>query len=161
MKPSPNLVTTDLSGRMFILSKPSSEHLHENMRDLRSVGIDLMVSMLEQKEAAALGLQNEGDACRQYQIGFMQFEIQDLGLPDVKLFTSLIGEITNKLRSGQHVAVHCRAGIGRSGMVACCVLIRLGFTSEDAIKHVTKARGVAIPDTDEQIAFIHQFSAAH
>ena len=45
-------MTTDLSGRMFIMAKPSSEHLHEDMRDLRSVGIDLMVSMLEQVNVA-------------------------------------------------------------------------------------------------------------
>jgi protein-tyrosine phosphatase len=29
--------------------------------------------------------------------------------------------------SGAHVLVHCRGGVGRAGVIACCWLIRLGL----------------------------------
>jgi protein-tyrosine phosphatase len=62
------------------------------------------------------------------------------------------------LQGGQNVAVHCRAGIGRSGMVAACSLVALGLAAPLAQAEVSKARGVAIPDTVEQGVFISLFA---
>ena len=57
-----------------------------------------------------------------------------------------------------NVAVHCRAGIGRSGLVASCILIKDDMTAEAAIKLVSSGRGVPIPETAEQSAFILEYS---
>jgi len=51
---------------------------------------------------------------------------------------------------GVNTVVHCRAGIGRTGMVAVGVLLHAGLEPEAALEHVAKARGIAVPDTSEQ-----------
>jgi protein-tyrosine phosphatase len=54
------------------------------------------------------------------------------------------------LERGQHVAVHCRQTLGRSGRIAAAVLAHAGIDPELAIEVVSSARGQAVPETPEQ-----------
>ena len=55
--------------------------------------------------------------------------------------------------------VHCRAGIGRSGMAAACVAARFVGSPAEAVAAVSEARGLSIPDTAAQRAFIDEVAA--
>jgi len=55
-----------------------------------------------------------------------------------------------KIRNGGSVGVHCRASIGRAGLVTAGALMRLGFVEADAWRRASSARGTPVPDTDEQ-----------
>ena len=48
------------------------------------------------------------------------------------------------------MVVHCRQGIGRSGLVAACLLVRKGISPGAAVEMVSAARGVSVPETTEQ-----------
>ncbi|TXH69619.1 MAG: hypothetical protein E6Q83_09380 [Thiothrix sp.] len=50
--------------------------------------------------------------------------------------------------------IHCRAGIGRTSLIAGAVLILLGLKPEAALKHLSQARGVQVPDTEEQAQWL-------
>ncbi|AWF81293.1 hypothetical protein BTJ40_10945 [Microbulbifer sp. A4B17] len=52
------------------------------------------------------------------------------------------------------IAIHCRAGIGRKGITASCLLIKDNMSSQEAIDMVSATRGIPIPDTQEQYDFI-------
>jgi len=52
--------------------------------------------------------------------------------------------------AGKHVAIHCRAGIGRTGIIAGAVLLKTGKTAKEAFALISDARGVRVPDTEEQ-----------
>ena len=54
------------------------------------------------------------------------------------------------LTKTEHVAIHCRAGIGRTGIMASAVLVKLGVDPMEAMKQISLVRGVEIPDTQEQ-----------
>lgn len=47
--------------------------------------------------------------------------------------------------------VHCRAGIGRAALFASTLLVLAGVLPDDALGVIEHARGVGVPDTDEQI----------
>lgn len=49
------------------------------------------------------------------------------------------------IREGYRVLVHCRAGVHRSVAMACCVLIGMGQTADDAMQLVVQKRSVADP----------------
>jgi len=49
------------------------------------------------------------------------------------------------IRDGRAVLCHCRAGVHRSVAMACCVLIGLGFSADDAMELVKSKRAVADP----------------
>lgn len=49
------------------------------------------------------------------------------------------------IADGYRVLVHCRAGVHRSVAMACCVLIGMGQTAEEAMALVKQKRSVADP----------------
>ncbi|MEM9633758.1 MAG: dual specificity protein phosphatase family protein [Pseudomonadota bacterium] len=157
MMPSLYSVSTVAGGNLFIMPKPSGEWLRDDLQKLRLIGVDRIVSMLEPEEAASLGLTEEANLCHELGIGFTNVPVRDRGLPSIEVASDIAQSIRNDLKAGRDVAVHCRAGIGRSGLVVCCVLIADGETSQAAIQKVSAARGVAVPDTIGQAKFIHAF----
>lgn len=57
------------------------------------------------------------------------------------------------LDAGGSVLIHCRGGLGRSGLVAALVLLERGFAPGDAIRAVRHARQGAI-ETKKQKSWI-------
>jgi protein-tyrosine phosphatase len=149
------------AGRLWIMPCPEGHSLARSVQDYRLNGADHIVSMLTEPEAADLGLEGEAAACQTEGLGFTQHPIADFGLPDPALFDPLIARINQWLVEGQGVAVHCRAGIGRSGMVTTCVLAAQGLSAAESMAVVTKARGISIPDTVEQGKFIATFTLSN
>jgi protein-tyrosine phosphatase len=56
--------------------------------------------------------------------------------------------------------VHCRAGIGRSSLIAACVLVLLGLAPAMAFDRIGKARGLKVPDTEGQRDWVDMFREA-
>ena len=112
-------------------------------------------------EVLELGLLEEHACCVRHGISFVQFSVVDRGVPDPTEFAELIGQTCNDLISGINVAIHCRVGIGRSGMLASCVLKHFGMTANEAVSVVSAARGVTVPDTDEQLELIQMYVPRH
>jgi protein-tyrosine phosphatase len=65
------------------------------------------------------------------------------------------------LRNGRCMAIHCRAGIGRSSIIAACALICSGLGAEQALAMIAASRGLTVPDTDEQRDWVVAFGKAH
>lgn len=154
MKPSVYPIDLDAPGRLFLMPKPSGDWLRDDLAHLATLGISVVVSFLEPDEARELGLGDERQVCRDLGLTFLAAPIPDRGLSEADDFVSLALDLAARLRAGEGVAAHCRAGIGRSGMAVCCVLAAFGLSAEEALARVSRARGVAVPDTAEQAAFI-------
>lgn len=56
------------------------------------------------------------------------------------------------------VLIHCREGIGRSPLIACAALVRLGIPLSDAYELLHRAR-IRVVFSDQQIAAIDAFAA--
>ncbi len=136
---------------------PPSESLREVVSDLGAAGVSTVVSLLPDEEAEELGVAEEAAVCAAHGLGHMSYPIVDYGLPDYATFRDLIHEIADVLAANGKVAVHCKAGIGRSGMVAACVLVLTGQPALKARSIVSSARGTQTPDTVEQGKFIAFF----
>lgn len=141
------------------MPKPSGEWLHEDMKEYRSLGINHILSLLIPDEVEELGLEREPDVYGDNGLRFTRFGIADRGLPDASLLLALAKELAEEIADGGSIAVHCRAGIGRSGLVASCILQHLGMTAPESIAKVSQARGVQIPDTQEQRKFILDYNS--
>ena len=51
-------------------------------------------------------------------------------------------------------------GIGRSGLLAASLLVSSGIEPEEAIRRVSVARGVSVPETVEQKKWVKDFADA-
>src|SRR5216110_2034325 len=68
-----------------------------------------------------------------------------------------IGSLDERVRQGKSIAIHCRAGIGRSSMLCACLLVKQGFSVESAFQKIQEARGCVVPDTAEQRTWVESF----
>jgi predicted protein tyrosine phosphatase len=67
--------------------------------------------------------------------------------------------VSEGLDGGERVLVHCQYGIGRSALLALCVLVSRGEAPLDALRRVKRARRVVSPSPAQLLAFI-AFAAA-
>jgi len=151
------LIAYGLPGQLWIMPHPPTETLPDAVASYAARGIDTVVSMLPTDDVVQLGLGDEAALCTAQDIEFLNHPIVDFGLPDADTFPALTDSLATRIRAGRRVAVHCRAGVGRSGMATACTLIRLGWDRDKAVRAVSEARGVSIPDTVAQAEYIAAF----
>jgi protein-tyrosine phosphatase len=103
-------------GRLGIMARPrSGEWLDDEIAGWEAAGISSVVCLLEMDEVDELGLGDEEALCRRRGIEFVSFPIPDRGLPKTVEETEVLARaVTLKIKGGKAVAIHCRAGIGRS-----------------------------------------------
>lgn len=118
-------------------------------------------SLLEPAEIVELGLDLEEALCLGSGMRFASFPIADRGVPDsLGRARILAQQVSTWIGDGQAVAIHCRAGIGRSSLIAACALVRMGIDPTSAFRMIGSARGVRVPDTDEQREWVIAFAEA-
>jgi protein-tyrosine phosphatase len=144
------------TGRLAILPRPrAGDWLADEVASWRRHGLDVVVSLLEDAEVAELGLEEEPAGCRQAGLVFLRSPIPDRGVPASRQeLSALVETLVGHLRQGRGVGIHCRIGVGRSALVAACVLAALGQHLEAAWSALGRARGAAVPDTPEQRAWV-------
>ena len=152
MKPDIYQIELIGSGFLAVMAKPvSGEWIEDEFLGIANEGILQIVSLLESHEAYELGLQNEKELCEKNNMSFRSFQIKDRGLPpSVQEFRNLTKSLYHQIAEGINTVIHCRAGIGRTGMVAAGVLLHCGFEPQEAFEQISKKRGVQVPDTQEQ-----------
>jgi protein-tyrosine phosphatase len=148
-------------GQLAISARPrGGDWLQQEILAWKRAGIDVIVSLLEPWEAADLNLANEASDSEANGIQFLSFPIVDRNIPtssaDVHGF---LAKIDTELSQGKNVAVHCRQGIGRAGLIAAALLIERGLHPEEAIRRVSASRRVPIPETDEQRVWLESYAA--
>jgi protein-tyrosine phosphatase len=145
--------------QLAIMPRPRGEDwLCDDIKLLKEAGVDIIVSALTLEEAGELGLFQEAECCQKNGIEFVSFPIEDRSVPDSILeFGELLDSTQKYLNDGRAVVVHCRAGIGRSSLIAACLLLRNGFSVESAFEALSEARGCPVPDTPEQRAWVERF----
>ena len=145
-------VDAALQGRLGIMARPrSGDWLSDEVLAWRDDGVTLVVSLLDRDEVQELDLEHEADLCRDKGIEFISFPIRDRSVPtSFEAAAPLARLLADKINDGGALAVHCRAGIGRSALIAASALVCLGFDPIGAFDKLSNARGVRVPDTDGQ-----------
>lgn len=139
----------------------AGDWLEDEVAAWRNEGINAVVCLLETDEIDELGLRGEADLCRKAGITFVSFPIRDRGVPgSVPDTARLARSIVDRLHEGKAEAIHCRAGIGRSALIAACTLVLCGLDPDIALSRIADVRGVAVPDTDEQRQWVRDFARA-
>jgi protein-tyrosine phosphatase len=146
--------------RLGLMARPrGGESLREEIAAWQRASLDVVVSLLESHEVRELELREEPSLCAEHGIAFRHFPIPDRGTPQsYREASALIAELAAELASGRSVAIHCRAGIGRTGLIAGCLLHGLGIPEKEIFRLLTRSRGVAMPDTAEQADWVRKYA---
>jgi protein-tyrosine phosphatase len=146
-------------GRLAIMPRPrGGDWLEDEIASWRRLGINVVVSALTREENAELDLIQEKEQCEKAGIEFLAFPIVDRGVPfSAKDTLELVRHLEQQLAQGKKIAVHCRQGIGRAGLLAACILVAGGVNLASAWDRIATARGCAVPETSEQREWAARF----
>lgn len=86
--------------------------------------------------------------------------IEDFGVPSPAELDQTWRWVRHEVEAGRKVVVHCRAGLGRTGMVLAAFLAADGLSPDAAIEHLRRLRPGSI-ETREQEEFVRAFAARH
>ena len=93
---------------------------------------------------------------RGVQVAHKRLSIPDMGAPDPAHMRAILDEIDYSLAGGKGVYVHCFGGIGRTGTVVGCYLVRHGAAGAAALAEIARRRQGTpdgyrqSPETEEQ-----------
>jgi protein-tyrosine phosphatase len=150
-------------GQLVLSAHPASygtENLATVLADYRRQGVELVVTLVAEDELDALGLINLEAECQAQGLLWAFCPIPDFGVPgqDFEIsWQELAPRLLALLSAGRGVAIHCRAGLGRTGTVAARILIERGMAAEDAIATVRRCRPGSI-ETLSQEAYLLRLS---
>jgi protein-tyrosine phosphatase len=135
--------------KLAIMARPrAGDWLDDEIAHWKRSGVGIVVSLLEPDEIEDLGLGMESMLCEASGIRYVSFPIPDRGVPhDPRNVMRFAAEIVAERKP---IAIHCRAGIGRSSLMAAAILIGRGVEPVAAMSAIQKARGVPVPDTEAQ-----------
>jgi protein-tyrosine phosphatase len=139
-------------GKLAVGPRPrGGDWLKGDIADWRRADVDAVLSLLTPDEEKHFDLQDEAREVKGQGMEFVSFPIPDRQVPgsETKLAEVLEG-VAGSLSKGKNVLVHCRQGIGRSGLVAACLLVKKGMSPGAAVEFVSVARGLPTPETAEQ-----------
>jgi ADP-ribosylglycohydrolase len=156
-----------LPGRLGLTIAPGTKDwgahrdLAADLDRLRDVfGARVLVSFLGDAELDFLGIPDYASVARACGLRVCRLPVLDGGVPeDTDDVVRLVRAVIASLEGGETVVVHCRAGLGRSGLFAGCCLVAHGHGSEEAIRIVRAARVGAV-ETPDQSRFVEHFAGA-
>lgn len=99
------------------------------------------------------------------EVRYQRLSIYDHGVPTKETMALILDAIDESIQNGEPVYVHCWGGVGRTGTVVGCYLVRHGMSGEQALRQVDalyKTRGPSYflptsPETQEQFDFVRQW----
>jgi atypical dual specificity phosphatase len=132
--------------RLAALARPEAP---EDLAWLRDQGIELLISLTE-------------DTPRRDWVdnaGLLVFHdpMQDMEPPTPHQLEQALSAIHRAHEQGMGVAVHCGAGLGRTGVVLACYFVSKGTPPQEAIARVRRLRPGSI-ETDEQEQAVFEFA---
>lgn len=135
---------------MWWIDKPgligSINPTHDMLYKLCLLGTDTLISLLEETEQ--IPRYHSSDLL---ELGFSihKIPIRDFTSPTLAQIRQFL-EITDNQPSAGKIAVHCKAGSGRTGTMAAAYWISRGLSAEAAIKAVRSNKPSAIETTTQE-----------
>jgi protein-tyrosine phosphatase len=116
-----------------------------------------LVCLLESDEMRRLGIPDLLAAARHRGLAPIHLPIVDVSVPTRGVAESLVASLI--AQPERAVVIHCNGGLGRSGVIAGCLLRALGMDAEQTLRGLRAARGPECPQTEEQREFVRRFGS--
>lgn len=159
-----------IPGRFAVGEYPGAKGFHEaapKLRTLLRAGIDHFIDLTEPGELAPYdGVLADEARALGASATHERHSIRDVSVPRAPAeMAAILDAIDHALAEGRNVYVHCWGGVGRTGTVVGCWLVRQGWTSDEALTQVSKwwqsmekADRRRSPETREQRTYVREWA---
>jgi ADP-ribosyl-[dinitrogen reductase] hydrolase len=116
---------------------------------------------MESHELVHLQVGRLGEAARSIGLDWYHLPIRDVSVPSNAFETQWRTsgeELRGRLLGGQSLVVHCRGGLGRTGLIAARLLIELGEVPRKALQRVRAARPGAVETGEQELYLLERVS---
>ena len=135
-----------IEGKLAASSYPRDD---DHLRALHSDGVRALVTLHERPV--------DQDKLDALSVAARHYPVEDFAAPSLDQIEAAVAFIERNLAAGEGVAVHCAAGLGRTGTVIACYLVHQGYTPAEAIAHVRSRRPGSV-ETSEQQAIVYTYA---
>lgn len=117
--------------------------LSQSVADLKAAGAKAIITLMYDEELVKNGAQQLVIECEQAGLSWFQLPILDDDAPNEAFslaFNKHLKDILAIIKSGGSVAVHCKGGSGRTGLVIGLLMHELGYAKNDIVTQVQAIR---------------------
>jgi protein-tyrosine phosphatase len=139
----------------------NQQYAHDTVGALLRAGIRTFIDLTEEPEWVAYAHVLHQEAGRYDEpLEYWRRALPDRQISSIEHMRETLTVIDSALAAGRAVYVHCLAGIGRTGTVVGCYLVRHGMSGADALQALAQLRrfapdaAVVSPETEEQRQFV-------
>lgn len=121
--------------------------LEDDLRLIRNWGASTVISLIEPHEFDLLQVSELSDSAIRMGMCWIHLPVRDVDVPDERFehgWLTVGQEVHQRLDAGERILIHCRGGLGRTGLVAARILVERGCAPRDAVHRVRAVRPGAI-----------------
>ncbi|MDH5632804.1 MAG: ATP-binding cassette domain-containing protein [Gammaproteobacteria bacterium] len=122
-----------------------------DLKALTRVGITVLVSLTETPV--------DSSELEEFGIKHVEFPIPDMGAPSIEAAMQMCELMTSLMERGDVLAVHCKAGLGRTGTILVSQLIWEGMPALAALEQARRIEPRWV-QSEEQVEFLERFAVA-
>ncbi len=132
----------------------------QKLRRICAAGVDTFIDLTEEGEYGLAPYAHHLDG-----LEYVRLPIADLDVPTAGSMNEILDSIDDALSRGRTVYLHCYGGVGRTGTVVACHLIRQGSTADNALTSIAEWRRETpdghreSPETPAQRRFVAAWGA--
>lgn len=151
-----------IQGKLIFTPCPGTKDssLVDSLATLKQAGASAVISLMPASELATNGAEDIGKQCQAQDMAWFHLPVADEQVPLEDFgqgWKTSKQSILERLNAGQDIAIHCKGGSGRTGLIAARIMIEAGIPRADAIALVQALRPKAIQHP-AHINWITQFN---
>lgn len=127
-----DILNLDNGARLIFTPCPGTKEasLQAALKTMQAAGADAVVTMMPDAELSEFKADSLPAECAALGLAWFQLPVEDDCAPEAPFAAAFANHKTAllaRLASGQTLAIHCRGGSGRTGLMAAVLLLEAGY----------------------------------